>query len=183
VLEGIAAASAAGEAGGEDHAVVGQGGGRGAVLLAGGAEGEQDGGAGDRGAGGERERVAGVVVEPGQDLGAGPAGEGLVGEVGLPALAGQLGGEPDVGRLRPFGRVGGDQSLAGQDSADGRRGDLQLVVLLQVPGDGLRPASSPCPASSLRKATMSSTVPGLVADGEFFGRRDRGSDAASPSAS
>jgi hypothetical protein len=45
------------------------------------------------------------------------------------------------------------------------------------------PASSPCPVSSLRKATMSSTVPGLVADGEFFGRRDRGLNAASPSAS
>ena len=71
VLEGVAAAAAAGQAGGEDHAVVGQGGGRNAVLLAGGAEGQQDGGAGDPVVRGQRERVAGVVVEPGQDLGVG----------------------------------------------------------------------------------------------------------------
>src|ERR1700721_2552151 len=72
-LEGV---TAAGEAGGEDHAIVGQGGGRGAVLLTGGAEGEEDGGPGDPGVGGERERVAGVVVEPGQDLGIGPSARG-----------------------------------------------------------------------------------------------------------
>ena len=86
VLEGVAAAFAAGQAGGEDHAVVGQGGGRDAVLRAGGAEGLQDGGAGDPGVGGDGQGVAGVVVEPGQDLGIGPAGERVVGEVGLPAL-------------------------------------------------------------------------------------------------
>jgi hypothetical protein len=34
----------------------------------------------------------------------------------------------------------------------------------------------------LRSLTISSTVPGLTADGEDFGRRDRGSNAASPSA-
>ncbi len=88
VLEGVAAASAAGQAGGEDHAVVGQGGGRDAVLLAGSAEGEQHGGAGDPGVRGKRERVAGVVIEPGQDLGIRLAGERVVGEVGLPALVG-----------------------------------------------------------------------------------------------
>jgi hypothetical protein len=46
-LEGVAAAAPAGEAGGEDHPVVGQGGGGDAVLLAGGAEGHRHGGAGD----------------------------------------------------------------------------------------------------------------------------------------
>ena len=44
------------------------------------------------------------------------------------------------------------------------------------------PASRPCPASSLRSRVISSTVPGAVTPGEFFGRLDRGSNAASPSA-
>ena len=44
------------------------------------------------------------------------------------------------------------------------------------------PASRPCPASSLREAVISSTVPALIAAGEVFGRRDRGWNAASPSA-
>jgi hypothetical protein len=47
VLEGVAAAAPACEAGSEDHPVAGQGGGGDAVLLAGGAEGQQHGGAGD----------------------------------------------------------------------------------------------------------------------------------------
>jgi hypothetical protein len=45
------------------------------------------------------------------------------------------------------------------------------------------PASGPSPASSSRSRVISSTVPGAVTLGEFFGRRDRGSNAASPSAS
>ena len=44
------------------------------------------------------------------------------------------------------------------------------------------PASRPCPASSLRSQTISSTVAPLTAFGEFPGRRDRGSNAAWPSA-
>ena len=36
------------------------------------------------------------------------------------------------------------------------------------------PASSPCPASSFRSRVISSTVSGLIADGEVFGRRTRG---------
>ena len=43
------------------------------------------------------------------------------------------------------------------------------------------PASSPCPASSLRIRVMSPAVSGLIADRDVFGRRDRGSNAASPS--
>jgi hypothetical protein len=53
VLEGVVAALAAGQAGGEDHPVAGQGGGGDAVPGAGGAEGQQDGGPGDPGAGGD----------------------------------------------------------------------------------------------------------------------------------
>ncbi|MEV4568537.1 hypothetical protein AB0K12_32615 [Nonomuraea sp. NPDC049419] len=42
VFQGVAAAAAAGQAGGEDHAVVGQGGGGYAVAGDGGAEGVED---------------------------------------------------------------------------------------------------------------------------------------------
>jgi hypothetical protein len=44
------------------------------------------------------------------------------------------------------------------------------------------PASKPRPDSFLRSRTISSTVSLLIALGEVFGRRDRGSNAASPSA-
>ena len=44
------------------------------------------------------------------------------------------------------------------------------------------PASRPCPASSLRSVMISPAVRSLIAFGEVFGRRDRGSNAASPSA-
>ncbi len=43
-----------------------------------------------------------MVIEPGQDLGAGPVRARVVGEVSLPALVRQVGGEPDVGPLRPL---------------------------------------------------------------------------------
>ena len=45
------------------------------------------------------------------------------------------------------------------------------------------PASRPWPASPVRRLMISSTVAGLIAVGEVFGRLDRGSNAASPSAS
>ncbi|HEY3957768.1 MAG TPA: hypothetical protein VGM53_30750 [Streptosporangiaceae bacterium] len=44
------------------------------------------------------------------------------------------------------------------------------------------PASRPFPASSLRSLVISSAVSRLMALGEVLGRRDRGSNAASPSA-
>ncbi|WP_264033155.1 hypothetical protein, partial [Mycobacterium fragae] len=42
--------------------------------------------------------VAGVVIDPAQDLGVGAIGEPPVGEVGLPAFIGLFGGEPDGSR-------------------------------------------------------------------------------------
>jgi hypothetical protein len=119
VLEGVAAAFAAGQPGGEDHAVAGEGGGRDAVLRACSTECLQHGGPGGPVAGGDGQDVAGVVAGPGQDLGAGAAGEGVVGEAGLPALVRHVRLEPDAGRLRPPGRVRGDQPGAGQVTADG----------------------------------------------------------------
>ncbi len=72
-LEGVAATLAAGESGGEHHVVVGQGGGRNAMLSDGGAEGGEHDRPGHSRVGGDRQRIAGVVVEPGQDLGIGAA--------------------------------------------------------------------------------------------------------------
>ena len=47
--------------------------------------------------GGAGQQVAGVVVEPVQDLDVGAIGEAPVGEVRLPGLVGLGGFEPDVG--------------------------------------------------------------------------------------
>jgi hypothetical protein len=44
------------------------------------------------------------------------------------------------------------------------------------------PASRPRPDSSFRSVMISAAVSALIADGQVFGRRDRGSNAASPSA-
>ena len=44
------------------------------------------------------------------------------------------------------------------------------------------PASSPWPARSLRRTMISSAASYVIEAGEVFGRRDRGSNAASPSA-
>ena len=147
----------------------------------GGAERGEDDRAGDPAVRGERERVTGVVIQPGQDLGVRPARERVVGEVGLPALVGLLGGEPDAGRLRPLRGVGGDQPA----------GQVRLTVAAETrtwwwcsrcQAMVCGPASRPCPARSLRSPTISSAVSGAIAFGEVLGRRDRGSNAASPSA-
>ena len=69
-----------------------------AVLGSGFAEGGQHDRAGDPGVGGDVQGVAGVVVEPGEDLDTSvPSGEPVVGEVGLPGLVRLVGLEPDVG--------------------------------------------------------------------------------------
>ena len=126
-LEAVAAAAAAGEADGVDHAVVGQRGGGDAVLGNGFAEGGEHDRGGDPGVGGDVQGVAGAVVEPADDLdvGAGSAvgsGEPVVGEVGLPGLVRHRGFEPDVGGLGSLLRLGDDQPGRGQVAADGRLG-------------------------------------------------------------
>jgi hypothetical protein len=55
------------------------------------------------------------------------------------------------------------------------------VVLLQVPGDGLRAGVQALPGQFLASCTIRSAASSLIAVGEVFGRRDRGSNAASPS--
>jgi hypothetical protein len=102
----------------------------------------------DAGVRGDREGEPGAVVEPADDLHIGPGraadaagaarvGEAVVGEVGLPGLVRHVGLEPDVGGLRSFGRCGDDQPGAGQVPGDGGAGDRGVVVLVQVPGDGV----------------------------------------------
>jgi hypothetical protein len=121
-----------------------------------------------------------VVVEPGEDLGAGAVGEWVVGEVGLPGFVWQGGLEADVGRAGPFLRAGVIMPRAVR---------YRLMVAVdtvmwwwcsrcQAMVSG--PASSPCSASCLRRRMIRSTVSGLIAFGDVFGRLDRGSNAASP---
>jgi len=47
-----------------------------------------------------------------------PIGKAPVGEVGLPALVGEVSFEPDVGGPRPFLRFGGDEPCSEEPSAD-----------------------------------------------------------------
>lgn len=140
----VAAAFAAGESGGEDHAVVGEGGVRDAVFGNGFGEFVGDGGAGDVGVGGDGECVAGVVVDPAQDFGVGAVGEVPVGVVGLPALVGLFGGKADVGRFGSFVGAGCDESSCAEVAADGGDGNAGFVVVSQVPGDGMGSGVESC---------------------------------------
>ena len=87
MFEAVASAAAAGEAGGEDHAVVGEGGVRDAMALCGFGEFVDDDGCGDARVCGDGDGVAGVVVDPAEDFGVVASFEPPVGEVGLPAFA------------------------------------------------------------------------------------------------
>jgi hypothetical protein len=137
VLEVVAAAVAAGEAGGEDHAVVGQRGGRNAMGGTGFAEGGTHDRAGDAAVGGDREGIAGVVVEAVEDLDMAAISKPPVGEVGLPAFVGLFGGKTDVGGLGTLLGLRGDQPGRLQVAVDGGRRHRQPVVVLQVPGQGM----------------------------------------------
>lgn len=101
------------------------------------AEGGDDGWSGDGSVGGDGQGVAGVVVEPGEDFDVGAVGEAVVGEVGLPGFVGLFGLEADVGGLRFLLWFGGDEFGAANDPVDRRSGDGGLVVVLEVPGDGV----------------------------------------------
>ena len=60
-----------------------------------------------------------------------------MGEVGLPAFVGLCGGEADVGGLGSFLRCGFDQAGAVEVAADRGGRDVELVVVLEVPSDGV----------------------------------------------
>ena len=144
--------------GGEHHPVVSQRRGRDTVCFQGVREGVDDDGTGDSAVGGDRDRVAGVVIEPAQDLDVGAVGEPPVGEVGLPALVRQVGLEPDVGRLRPLLRFDLGDGQAAQDPVDRRSRHGDLVVLGEVPADRVGAGIEPVGVSSSRSSRISSTV-------------------------
>jgi hypothetical protein len=104
-----------------------------------GAEGVAGDRSGDAGPGGQVQGGAGVVVEPGEDLGVGGVGEPVVGEVGLPGLVGKGCLEADLGRAGPFLGLRDDQAVGSEVAADRRSRHGELVVLAQVPGDGVGP--------------------------------------------
>ncbi len=66
-------------------------------------------------------------------------GETVVGEVGLPALVGHSGLESDVGGLRPLLRLRDHQPESRQVAADRGHGHGDLMMVLQVPRDGVWP--------------------------------------------
>ena len=121
VLQLGAASTAAlpGQSGRVDHAVVGEGGGWPAVLFRGAGEGLCGDSGADAGVGRQVQAVAGVVIQPGDDLGSCTVGQPVVGEVGLPAFVGPLGLEAPVGRLGSFGRLRFDLSGSDQDPVNG----------------------------------------------------------------
>ena len=66
------------------------------------------------------DEVAGVVVEPGDDLGSGAVREGPVREVGLPGLVGLSCFEADQAAAWAFLRLRGDLVVFAEDAPDGR---------------------------------------------------------------
>jgi hypothetical protein len=108
------------------------------VLLAGLPEGGQHDRAGNADVGGERQDVAGVVVEPREDLAVVAGRQRVVGEVGLPGLVGLVGFEADVGRAGPLLGLGDDEPGVLQVAVDRRGRDLEAVVVVQHPGDRVR---------------------------------------------
>jgi hypothetical protein len=116
-------------AAGEHRAVVGEHAGRIAVAGGGVAVGGGDVGGLEHGSGGAGQAESGVVVEDVQDLHIGAAGQAPVGDVGLPAFVGLLGGEAGVGGFGPLVRLRGDEPAGGQDAPDrAHRGRLSLVA-------------------------------------------------------
>lgn len=136
-LEAVASSADAGEAGGVDEAVVGEHRCRNAVCFGCCGElGDDDRGC-DPGVGGDGEGVAGVVVEEGEDLDVGAIGETPVGHVGLPGLVRLVGLEADVAALRSLLRLLGDDAGGAEPSPDRRGRHLHVVVVLEVPRDGV----------------------------------------------
>ena len=137
-LEGVAAAFPAGEAGGVDHGVVGERGPGKAVVSTRLVKGVDNDRAGDTPVDGDGQGAAGAVVEPGDALGLGAVSEPPVGEVGLPHLIRQIGLEPDIGGPGPFFGVGLHEAQIDEAAPDRGRRNGDLVVLLEVPANGVR---------------------------------------------
>jgi hypothetical protein len=70
-----------------------------------------------------------VVIDPVEDLHVGAIGQPPVGEVGLPALVGLFGGEPDVGGLGAALRCRCHQARGAQVAVDGVDRHGEAVVM------------------------------------------------------
>lgn len=134
-LERVQATFAAGEPGGEDHPIIGEGGGGEAVRVACGQELVQDYLAGDSGVWGAGQQVAGVVIEEVQDLDIGAIRQAPVGEIGLPGFVGLVGLEALPGRTRPFMWLVGHQAAGAEDAVDRRVRRDRECLLVKMPGD------------------------------------------------
>jgi hypothetical protein len=107
-------------------------------------EAAEDGPSGDPPVSRDRQCLAGVVIQPGEDLhmGAGgtrPGREPIVGEVGLPALVGLVGLEANVGRTWFLLGLRGNQARLGQIAADGGARHPDPMVVFKMPPDGVGP--------------------------------------------
>jgi hypothetical protein len=135
-FEAVAAALAARESGGEDHAVVGERGGRNTVRFRGFLELGDDDATIDAAVGSDPQREPGVVVKPAEDLGVAAIDEAVVGEVGLPRLIRQLRREAHIRRPRTLVGLRRHEPGAAQMAKDrGRR--HAHAALGEVPADRL----------------------------------------------
>jgi hypothetical protein len=78
-----------------------------------------------------------VVVDDVEDFGDGLVGEFDMGDVGLPALVGEFGDEPDVGAARPFVGLRGDEPAGFEDTPDRRHRRDRDVGAGEMGVDGL----------------------------------------------
>jgi hypothetical protein len=128
----------------------------------------------------DRQCLAGVVIQPGQDLHMGTGGnrpghEPIVGEVGLPAFVGLVGLEANVGRTRLLLRLRRNQAALA-------RYRLMVALDTRTPWWCSRchrmvsgPASRPAVTNVVRSSTIWLTTVAATALGDVFGRRDRSS--------
>lgn len=140
------------------------------------------GGLGGRaGVGGDEQ--AGVVVNDVEDVDLDAAGELPVGEVGLPALVGHGCFEADRGAAGALVGLGGDESSLGQDAPDrGWRWGV-AVPLGEVVGNGVGTGVQALVGEPLAQLADLLDEPLRGPPGLAWGRRDRATRPASPSAS
>jgi hypothetical protein len=142
-FESVAPALPPGQSRREDHAIVRQRRGWNPMDGNGFPEAAEDGPSRDPPMSRDRQSLAGVVIQPGEDLHMGTGGtrrrhEPIVGEVGLPALVGLIGLEANRGRTWFHLGLRGNQAGLGQIAADGGARHPDSVVVFEVPPDGVR---------------------------------------------
>jgi hypothetical protein len=136
---------------------------------------------GQSGIGGDQQ--PGVVINEVEDVDLGAVHQAPVGEVGLPALVGQVGFEADRGALGSLVGLWGDKAPLGQDAPDrGGRGRAAMP-LGKVERDRVRASVQALVGQGLTELDDLIGERLGVRWGLVWGRRDRGARPASPSAS